>query len=437
MLKYGGTKLSTKIENNLISVSIDLCRDYTQIAYCMGNMAEPDSVSTIAGEQKYLIPTEIGKLNNSDEWCIGDDALLREKNGEAMLADDILKTILSEKSIVVGDNTYTGYEVLKHFFEGLFKILKSNYHIVQPDYISVTVEYPDRILVNLIRNVLNDMGYDREHVKIIGHSESIIYYMISQKKEIWVNDVLIFDFTKHQFLVRLLTTVRARVPQPIIVEEMDMTQKFKVSDLQTEQGRLEMDTKFLELLKKLCSKHIVSAVFLTGVGFYEKWMEDSIRFLCSKRRVFQGYNLFVKGAGYANLSQIGVGNADSYQFVCSGRTLVNIEVEVEKDDKNIPVILSKAGTNWYEAGARAEGILDDSKELRLRIVSSLSKSEKEIVIDLRGFPPRPNKTTRIEIVLAYRNDRQCIVVVKDLGFGDFFKSSEEMVKKVIDIEDYL
>ena len=99
--------------------------------------------------------------------------------------------------------------------------------------------------------------------------------------------------------------------------------------------------------------------------------------------------------------------------------------------------MSKAGTNWYEAGARAEGILDDSKELRLKIVSSLSKSEKEIVIDLRGFPPRPNKTTRIEIVLAYRNDRQCIVVVKDLGFGDFFKSSEEMVKRVIDIEDYL
>lgn len=183
MLKYGGTKLSTKTANNLISVSIDLCRDYTQIAYCMGNMAEPDSVSTIAGEQKYLIPTEIGKLNNSDEWCIGDDALLREKNGEAILADDILKTILSEKSIVVSNNTYTGYEILKHFFEGLFKILKSNYHIVQPDYISVTVEYPDRILVNLIRNVLNDMGYDREHVKIIGHSESIIYYMISQKRK--------------------------------------------------------------------------------------------------------------------------------------------------------------------------------------------------------------------------------------------------------------
>lgn len=181
MLKYGGTKLSTKTANNLISVSIDLCRDYTQIAYCMGNMAEPDSVSTIAGEQKYLIPTEIGKLNNSDEWCIGDDALLREKNGEAILADDILKTILSEKSIVVSNNTYTGYEILKHFFEGLFKILKSNYHIVQPDYISVTVEYPDRILVNLIRNVLNDMGYDREHVNYRSFRKHYILYDFTEK----------------------------------------------------------------------------------------------------------------------------------------------------------------------------------------------------------------------------------------------------------------
>lgn len=437
LFRYGGTKLSTKIENNLISVSIDLCRDYTQLAYCIGNMSEPESVSTILGEQKYLIPTKIGKLNESDEWCIGDDVLVRERNNEAASADDILKKILSEKDILIGENTYTGYEVLKHFFEGLFKILSTSYHIVKPDYLSVTVEYPDRILVNLIRNVLTDMGFDSEHIRIIGHSESIIYYTIFQKKEIWVNDVLIFDFTKYQFLVRRLTTMRSRNPQPVIVEEMDLSQKFKMEDLETESGREEMDRKFLELLKELCGRHIVSAVFLTGEGFYEKWLEESIKFLCSKRRVFQGYNLFVKGAGYANLSALGIGNTKSYQFVCSGRTLVDIELEVEKEDKTVPVILSKAGTNWYEAGARAEGILDNSRELKLKIVSSLSKCEKELVLDLRGFPPRPNKTTRIEISLAYRNDRQCIIVVKDLGFGDFFKSSEEIVKKVINIEDYL
>lgn len=429
--------MSTKIENKLISVAIDLCRDYSQMTYCMGNMSAPESVSVIPGEQKYLIPTVVAKLNDNEEWYIGDEAILRDKRGEAVMAKDIIKTILAEKKVVMGENEYSSFEVLNIYFNGLFRILSNLYHITKPDQLMITVEYPDRILVNLIRNVLIGMGFDKDHIKIIGHSESLIYYTIFQKRELWVNDVLVFDFNENQFLIRRLTTLRARSPQPIVVEEMDMSQKFKMSSLGTEQGRLDMDRQFHELLRELCGKYIVSTVYLTGIGFYEQWMKESVEFLCSKRRVFQGYNLFVKGAGYANLSVLGIGNAYDYQFVCSGRTLVNIELEVEQEDKKTMVMLSKAGINWYEAGARAEGILDDTKEIHLKVISSVSKNNKDISIDLRGFPPRPNKTTRVEIVLAYKNESQCIVQVRDLGFGDFFKASDEVVKKVIDIEEYL
>jgi hypothetical protein len=403
----------------------------------MGNMSEPESVSTILGEQKYLIPTVVAKLNNIEEWCIGDEAILREKRNEAEATKDILKSILAEKNIVINDTEYTCYEILNIYFNGLFNILRNNYHITNPDKLTITVEYPDRILVNIIRNVLIGMGFNKENIKIIGHSESLIYYTIFQKKELWVNDVLVFDFTEYQFLARRLTTLRARSPQPIVVEEMDLSQKFKISKISTEQGREELDQQFLELLEELCGKHIVATVYLTGVGFYEKWLKKSIEYLCTKRRVFQGYNLFVKGAGYGNFSIMGIGNADDYQFVCSGRTLVDIELEIEKEDKKVMVILSKAGTNWYEAGARAEGILDDAREIKLKIISSVSKNSQELCINLKSFPPRPNKTTRVEIVLSYRNERQCVVQIKDMGFGDFFKSSDEMIKTVIDIEDYL
>lgn len=429
--------MSINIENKLISVAIDFCRDYSQMTYCMGNMSEPESVSTILGEQKYLIPTVVAKLNNIEEWCIGDEAILREKRNEAEATKDILKSILAEKNIVINDTEYTCYEILNIYFNGLFNILRNNYHITNPDKLTITVEYPDRILVNIIRNVLIGMGFNKENIKIIGHSESLIYYTIFQKKELWVNDVLVFDFTEYQFLARRLTTLRARSPQPIVVEEMDLSQKFKISKISTEQGREELDQQFLELLEELCGKHIVATVYLTGVGFYEKWLKKSIEYLCTKRRVFQGYNLFVKGAGYGNFSIMGIGNADDYQFVCSGRTLVDIELEIEKEDKKVMVILSKAGTNWYEAGARAEGILDDAREIKLKIISSVSKNSQELCINLKSFPPRPNKTTRVEIVLSYRNERQCVVQIKDMGFGDFFKSSDEMIKTVIDIEDYL
>ena len=171
------------------------------MAYCIGNMSEPESVSTISGEQKYLIPTVIGKINGSNEWCIGDDAVLREKRGEDINANDILKSILTEKSIKINEKSYAGHEVLKAFFLELFKILSTNYHITRPDNLVVTVEYPDRILVNLIRDVLIELEFDKDKIKIIGHSESLIYYTVFQKKEIWVNDVLIFDFTDRKSVV--------------------------------------------------------------------------------------------------------------------------------------------------------------------------------------------------------------------------------------------
>lgn len=426
------------MEENKILVSIDLCRDYSQIAYSnTKGKPEPESVSVINDEQKYLIPTVAAKLKDREQWCIGEDVYLREKRGEAIAVYDMLTMVLKEQRVTLGDTQYTGSEVLREFFKGLFVILERNCHIVNPHEVVVTVEYPDRILVKVIRQVLEELSFPKESVKVLGHSESLIYYMVFQKRELWVNDVFIFDFTEHQFLVRRLGTVRARTPQPVIVEEMDLSSKYTIDMTKTPEKCREIDARFLQLLKDLCTKYIVSTVYLTGSGFYEEWMKDSLKFLCAKRRVFLGYNLFVKGACYAALGDHGIGNAADYQFVCSGRTLVNIELEVWKEDRFVPVVLSKAGTNWYEAGARAEGILDGSREIRFRINSSISKKAKILPVKLMSFPARPNKTTRVEISLSYKSERQCVIVVKDLGFGEFFKSSGEQVKELINIEDYL
>lgn len=431
-------EVSKSMESSKVFLSIDLNRDYSQMSYCYSNnMTEPESVSSISGEQKYLIPTTVAKLNDSDTWVIGDEALLREKRGEAKAFGDIIKLILTEKSIFIEEIEYTSCEILKKFFEGMFGILKRNNRITNPDYVVITVEYPDRILVNVIRRAIENLGIEKDKIKVVGHSESLIYYMLFQKKELWLNDVLVFDFTKNQFQVRRFCALRARIPQPVVVEEMDLSSEFTINMTKNEVDANELDKMFLKLLRELCNKHIISSVYLTGVGFYEKWMKESIRFLCNKRRVFQGHNLFVKGACYAALSDFGIGNTDEYQFICSGRTLINIEMEVKKGDKDVGIVLSKAGTNWYEAGAKVEAILDEVSEIKLRINSAISKNSKEIVINLETFPVRPNKTTRVEIVLAYRTDRQCVIMVKDLGFGSFFKASGEIIKQIINVEEFI
>ena len=75
--------------------------------------------------------------------------------------------------------------------------------------------------------------------------------------------------------------------------------------------------------------------------------------------------------------------------------------------------------------------------VNLKILSSVSKKESSVTIDLHSFPKRPNRTTRVEVILSYTSDRQCVVIVADMGFGDFYKSSGEHMKKIINVEEYL
>ena len=53
-----------------IVVGVDLAADYTQISYYVTGMSEPDSMSTIHNEQKYLIPTVLFKWKDKDEWLL-------------------------------------------------------------------------------------------------------------------------------------------------------------------------------------------------------------------------------------------------------------------------------------------------------------------------------------------------------------------------------
>ncbi len=376
--------------NNRISVAVDLCDDYSQISYFTGTMTEPESLSTIPGEQKYLIPTVAAKRSHSDEWCIGDIAELHMKRQEAEGVSSLIHMTLKEENAEIGEQKYSGKQLLEIYILRLFELVSGHCHTNRPDKVVFTLEYPDRLLVAVIHTAMEKLGIAREDVRVVGHSESFIYYNIFQKKELWINE-----------------------------------------------GRLKADQRFAEIVREVCSRHIVSTIYLTGCGFYETWMEESVNVLCNKHRVFQGYNLFVKGAGYASMDMFGLGEAGKYQFVCSGRTLINIELNVIRNGRELPLLLSGAGTNWYEAGARIECIPDNTRKIIFSVSSSINKVKRELIFDLEEFPERPNKNTRLEIALSYKNDRQCMIVITDKGFGEFFPASGKTLKQVLNIEDYL
>lgn len=420
-----------------IVVGIDIAHDYTQVSYYTAGMNEPDSMSTIYNEQKYLIPTVLFKWNGREEWLIGDEAMLRAGYHEGTAVDDLLEMALTDRKVKIEEVEYSATELLDIYMQKLFAQIQRGCNCQAVNGAGVTIEYPDRLLIDMLVASLEKWGIDRENIRIIGHSEALLYYIINQNRELWVNDVAMFDYSREHFIYRRVSQLKGKVPAVLKVDEFDFTGEFPYESLKTPEGRNQADEKLLSLADNEFKSHIVSAIFLTGIGFYEgDWIDKALPSLCNKRRVFKGHNLFVKGACYGIMEKQNLIHKQEYLFQCTGRTLVNIGIMVEHKGREMQLCCSPAGVNWYEAGAIVECILDDTREVTLVVTNPVTKFFKNIVLDVSEFPDRPNKTTKIEITIAYRNDKQCSIVVKDKGFGQLFQASGKTVRTNINIEEW-
>ncbi|MBQ5918052.1 MAG: hypothetical protein IIW92_05800, partial [Lachnospiraceae bacterium] len=299
----------------------------------------------------------------------------------------------------------------------------------------VTARKADKTFMKAVYKALEILGFEENRISAISHTESFIYYTLGQKKDIWVNDVTLFDFNNEHFSYKKLSIARNKIPNIVTVKEMDYSDEIDMSYLDSERDKRSADEKFLSIINREFYKQIISSVFLTGEGFYSDFAENSLVELCSKRRVFKGHNLYVKGACIAAMEKNLTKTADDYIFQCEGRTKVTIGLMIKHNGRNTAVVLSKAGTNWYEAGAKAEGILDETKSIQLVLSSPYDGCTKNVRIDLSSLPDRPNKTTRIGISLAYINENKCEIAVNDLGFGEFYKATGIVVKETFVIDE--
>ena len=81
-------------------------------------------------------------------------------------------------------------------------------------------------------------------------------------------------------------------------------------------------------------------------------------------------------------------------------------------------------------------MLDDITVINFVIVSASSGQTTNYSISLESFPKRMNKTTKVEITFLYATKDRLEISVRDLGFGDFFKSSGKVLKDILLVENY-
>lgn len=281
----------------------------------------------------------------------------------------------------------------------------------------LTLEY-----VGKIKAACQGMGISPDAVCVQGVQEAAIFFALSQEKSLWNNEVVFFDFSSEGMVYRRLRTGKLKNA---------MTAELVEEDIQTFSFDKPSDEEFLRFSREKLEKHIISAVYLIGEGFYgEPWATETLKYLCSRRRVFKGLNLYTKGAAYAAYDRIHANAFEKVIFQCKNRLRASLGIRIVYKEEPRFLYLVKAGANWCEGRALIEAIPDGISELTF-VVQNIDGTEREEILSLKGLPERERRMTRIEISLAFVSENQAVFTVRDLGFGCFAQSSETVLRKDI------
>jgi hypothetical protein len=193
-----------------------------------------------------------------------------------------------------------------------------------------------------------------------------------------------------------------------------------------------MDATFENICEYEMKETYISAVFLTGLGFSEKWMNKSRTLLCAGRRVFAGQNIYTKGACYRAVG--GEYENFCHKNIIENEENVDFDIGISSGDEADEFIqITEGGHQWYNTHGKICVILDDTDTLTIRYRNIRTGEEERETVRLHGIPKRPNKTSKFSLEVEFDNPHQGAVVIKDVGFGKLFPTTNKVYRKEFEI----
>ena len=406
-----------------IILGIDFSIDFTQMAV-LDDEINPRSIS-IGTEDNFLIPPVVCSNSELNEWSAGDEAVNKSRlnnSTEYRKLPEILKQNYGEDLTKQIITTYMSYllKVAVNYSNG--KLIKN---------VLVTLNEVTPEMIELITTSFTNLGYNANDIKIISHSESFVYYVLNQGKDIWINQVYFLNFDRNDFSCRKLNVIKGKQVHVADVTVEDLNDRMTYDSVK---NNMDMaDEIVADYMEDQLKKNVVSGVFLSGEGFYAEGWAKTLQTICRNRRVFKGNNLIVKGAAYAAKEFFYMKTLKDYIISCKGRTRVRVTMSVKHKERDSMVTLSDIGDYWYQAKSKTECIMEEPTEAVFEIHNIMKHTTEEFRIDLTEFPKRPPKTTRISVDFKYLSENKFQITITDLGFGEFFKSSGMSVTKEIEI----
>lgn len=424
--QYSGKRGNMSNQRNLL-VGLDFSDDYTQISCYNTKYYEPESISTSEAED-YLIPTALCVTKDTKEWLYGDEAMVAFENNEGILIDHLEHLAKRNEEVTVFDTKFKPSTLLEKYFRKVLSLLKKKYvggNIIQ---LVVTVEDGEDVLAQNIYEAMRALGIEKDRVIVKSHAATSMYYVLNQNKDLWMNDVEIFHYNGHNLYFYHISINRRTKPCAVTVSKEDFTASFgeiyTSSATSTKQHKDQLAYLFHRIAKTTLSRGVISTLFITGKGFEDDWIDQTLQELCLGRRIFKGQNLYTKGACYMAKEMKGEKKLEDYILLSEEMLHSRVWMSAYVDAKVQEVVLAKIGTPWYEVNEEIELIFDGKPEVAIHCKSLFGRDTDTYRLVMDNLPFRPNKMTRAGLSLKCSSSNCIDVELRDLGFGDLYPATD-------------
>ncbi len=397
------------MEQRKLYVGLDIQNDMTQISVLGPGLTEPELLC-MEDETKFSTAVSIPGTKNQIR--------------------DFYDKIYRQEPIVVEGKECDPVNVLAAFFRKMLSLTKKRFPGESIRHLVVTTEYRDFRLITTIYRALEKLGIEKDRAMVIDRRQSYIYYVLSQRKELWVNQVGLFDYGKNKITYYQMHTDRFKRPMLATVVEKeydDYLEMFQAKEHTPE----EKAAIFEGMVQGAIHGQIITSLFMTGEGFSDGFADEVMKKLCVGRHLFQGDNLYVNGACYCAREMGGGRKMDEFIYLDEDTVSSHVIMQVYTDAKVQEVALVKAGTPWYQIDYEVDLIPDGDEELELQVKNVISKETMTHLIPMEGIKGRTDRRARISIQVRFAGPDKCIITLRDKGFGEFFPSSYRIWEETI------
>lgn len=414
-----------------IIVGYDLGNQYSQISYCTYENTVPETLSVVAGAQVYNIPTALCKRRGISQWFYGKDARKHADTEDGIFVENLVEAARKGEPVFLEDEEYDPVALLTLFVKRSLTLLSM---VSSPDKIAamtITCEELDSKMVEILDAVVAGLALKTKIISYQSHLESFYHYTVKQPCELWQQQVLVCDYAGERMRFFRMECNRHTTPVVAFMEKEEYPFLTGAAGIEEEALReslfKQLDERFLRLAQKVCEGRMITSVYLIGEDFSEDWLKESLRFLCRSRRIFQGNNLYSKGACYGMIERLFPSETGkNHVFLGEDKLKANIGMKLKRRGEDSYYALLDAGCGWYEAQSSVDFLLEDGNSFSLLITPLNGREVKCAEVTLEGLPVRSGAFSRLHMELKMTTESNVRLSVEDMGFGELFPASHQV-----------